>query len=257
MTVAVRIPSLQFDQVAIDSIPEMPPLPDLDVTPLPPALSGRHQLRAAPSQDVVGPGSRFLEVLERPEVRLAATRCGRVGERSEDPDARFTGAVVLGPGAGRPKMNDAEASQEHSESGCGEAGSIVRFQDQRRAVPTKEASHRERDLVGRTTGKGNPRNRVARGQIANGQDRSSPAFNRFGWRGQVDGPYGTGPLPGELIQPRPAAPTMAEAVRAEMPLEGTPGHPWHEGPKRGHADVRSHSPKDVVDEIGCVRVELF
>jgi hypothetical protein len=103
--------------------------------------------------------------------------------------------------------------------------------------------------LGCSSGKGNPSDGVAGGQIADGQDGSPPTFDRFRRIGQIDSPDGSWPLPGELVEPRSAPSAMTEAVPPEMAFERTSSYPRQKCPKGGGSDIRTHGSEDVIDKV--------
>jgi hypothetical protein len=254
MTIVLGIFALEPGQKQVECLPKVSAIADFDPVPLSPLLSGWNKRGSAPSCEVVGTGACLLQILDRPMVWFTSNGRGGIGERSKEADARLAGAVVLGPGSRRSQVNNSGPGQESPECGGDETRSVVALEHERRLVATEKPPHCDGDFLGRASGKGNPRDRVAGGQITNGQNESPYAVHWSGRLRQVDGPDGTGPLPGELIEPRPSAPSMAEAVLAEMSFERAPGCPWHECPKRGHADVRAHGLEEIVGECDRVRV---
>jgi hypothetical protein len=116
---------LQLGQVTFQDVPESPALCDRDPAPSFPEVSGGRLATIASPQQVVGPSARLVQVFERPDLGLSPHCRGCVRERSKEPDPRFTGAVVLRPGTGRPEMHHASAGEKGTARGTDKTATVI------------------------------------------------------------------------------------------------------------------------------------
>ena len=120
----------------------------------------------------------------------------------------------------------------------------------------EQSAERERYVLCRPSGKGDPLDRVAGREIADSQDNLAPTFHRGRRIGQIHSPDRSRLQPVELIEPRPPPAPMYQPVRPKLTLKRAAGSPGQKGAESRHSDVGTHAPEELVDQACCGRIQF-